>query len=269
MAYKKFTPRKTTKKIYKKVYGSRTVPQAVSATGKVARDVLALTKTVGMLASRLNVEKKNQTVDVITAQVGQVFDSSTGNLLADITPAIAQGVNSNQRIGNSLKMTGMNFPIQFSSQSSCFASRRIRVELFRVLDADNSVTASTIYNDYYDPNPLNGLRDMNAPLKYSSQKQNGIKRLRVAYYNLKSPQLSITGDGETACLSVNFSVKLQDILRYDSGTNTQPDGTRYFIAFTCDAGNAGTATSTADVPVKSSQTGVQVRLGQKYWWVDN
>lgn len=267
MAYKKF--KKLPKKAYKKVYGSRSIPQAVSATGKVARDVLALTKTVGMLASRLNVEKKNQSVDVITASVGQVFDSSTGNLLADVTPAILQGTDSNNRIGNSLKLTGMNFPIQFSSQTSCFNARRIRVELFRVLDADNSVSASTIFNDYYDANPLNGLRDMNAPRKYATQKQNGIKCIRRAYYNLRSPQMSVSGSGEISSLSVNFAVKLQDILRYDTSANTHPDGTRYFIAFTCDAGNCGTATSTADVPVTTSNTGVEVRLAQKYWWVDN
>lgn len=268
MAFKK-NMKSLPKKAYKKIYGSRKFPQAVAATGKVARDVLALTKTVGMLASRLNVEKKNQSVDVITAQVGQVFGNSTGNLLTDITPVIGQGTDSNQRIGNSLKLTGMNFPIQFSSQSGCYNSRRIRVELFRVLDADNSVSAATMFNDYYDVNPLNGLRDINSPRKYATQKQNGIKCIRRQYYTLKSPSTAVSGTGEYSTLSVNFSVKLEDILRYDSSGNTSPDGTKYFLAFTCDAGNASSTASTADVPVTNALTGVDVRLCQKYWWVDN
>uniref|UniRef100_UPI0040479DFA hypothetical protein n=1 Tax=Shewanella sp. TaxID=50422 RepID=UPI0040479DFA len=227
------------KKAYKKVYGSRTIPQAISSTGKVARDVLALSKTVGMIASRLNVEKKTQSVDVISAQVGQVNNNIDGNLLLDVTPAIIQRVDSNQRIGNSLKLTGMNFPIQFSGQPNTGGNRRLRVHLFKVLSADNGVTAQEAFNDYYDINPLNGLRDMNAPRKYRTAKQDGIKLLRTKYYNLKAPQYSLAGDVDRQSISVNFAIKMDEVLRYDSSANTSPDGTRYFLVIQCEAGNYG------------------------------
>lgn len=273
MAYKKFNPKKTGKKIYKKVYGSRTVPQAVSATGKVARDVLALTKTVGMLASRLNVEKKSQQLDLGTSPVGQTNANLDGNLFVSLTPSIVQGVDSNQRIGNSLKLTGMNIPIQFSSQGNTFGDRRIRVQIFKITSADNGVTADEAFNDYYDVNPLNGIRDMNAPRKYATTKQNGIKCLRTKYYTLKGIQINTTASGddsEKQSLSVNLPLKMDDVLRYDSSSNTFPDGVRYFMVIQVDAGNCGTTpTTTLDVPITKDFTGVSVRMCQKYWWVDN
>ncbi|WP_445772314.1 hypothetical protein, partial [Rheinheimera sp.] len=214
-------------------------------------------------------EKKNQSVDVISTPVGQCNDNIAGNLLLDVTPAIIQGVDSNQRIGNSLKLTGMNFPIQFSGQPNTGGIRRLRVQFFKVTSADNGVTATEAFNDYYDVNPLNGLRDMNAPRKYRTAKQDGIKLMRTKYYTLKAPSYIDTGDVERQSISVNFAVKMNEVLRYDSSANTSPDGTRYFLVIQCEAGNYGANPSTLDVPVKSPATGVECRIAQKYWWIDN
>lgn len=263
--------KKIPKKAYKKVYGSRKFPQAVSATGKVAKDVASLAASVGMIMSRLNVEKKSQSVDLGNSAVGQTFGNVPGNVFYDLTPAIVQGTDDNQRIGNSLKLTGMNIPIQFSTQANCYGNRRLRVQIFKILSADNGVTPQEAFDDYYDTNPLNGLRDMNAPRKYRTAKQDGIKLLRTKFYSLKAPTVSIGGnDGEIQCLSINLPLKMDDVIRFDSSANTSPDGTRYFMVIQCDAGNAHpTASSSVDIPVSVNDSGVNVRACQKYWWVDN
>lgn len=258
---------------YRRVYGSRNAGQAIGATYRtglgVAKDVASLMKDMNAMKKRQNNEKKNQSVDVISTPVGQCNDNIAGNLLLDVTPAIIQGVDSNQRIGNSLKLTGMNFPIQFSGQPNTGGIRRLRVQFFKVTSADNGVTATEAFNDYYDVNPLNGLRDMNAPRKYRTAKQDGIKLMRTKYYTLKAPSYIDTGDVERQSISVNFAVKMNEVLRYDSSANTSPDGTRYFLVIQCEAGNYGANPSTLDVPVKSPATGVECRIAQKYWWIDN
>lgn len=261
--------KKIPKKAYKKVYGSRKFPQAVSATGKVAKDVASLAASVGMIMSRLNVEKKSNSVDVYTWKTGQVSGTATTGFFAqEVTPTITQGTDSNQRIGNSLKVTGMNFPIQFNSQEQCRSARKLRVMLFRT--TNDSYNAFTLISDYFDNNPLNGLIDMNSPRKYATTKQNGIKLVRSQNYYLKAPSVSVAGDTDESCLSVNFAVKSQDIFRYNDSTISKPDGIRYFLYIFCDAGNAdGGTPATADIPIKTPASGVDVRVAQKYWYVDN
>jgi len=260
--------KKTYMKLKKKAFGSKGVRGRYDPTRAGAKSLLNLYRDIKMIQSRLNVEKKSRTIDVETWRTGQVFASGQGFYSKDVTPNITQGTDSTQRIGNSLKLTGMNFPIQFNSMEQCRSARKLKVMLFRT--TNDAYTPATLIDDYYDPNPINGIRDMNSPRKYATTKQNGIKLIRSQIYHLKSPSVSVAGDTDESCLSVNFAVKLQDVLRYDNSTAIQPDGLRYFIYVFCDAGNAdGAVASSLDVPIKTPASGVDVRVAQKYWYVDN
>lgn len=275
MAYrKKFNPKKVTKKIYKKVYGSRTIPQALTATGKVAKDVAGLTASVAMIMSRLNVEKNYVDRDVISTSIGQVNANVEGYQIFDITPSISQGDGQGNRHGNSLKVTGMSLPIQFSSQNNCLNSRKIKLTLLRVRAADNGVTGQEAWEQYMDINPLTGLRDYNAPKNYRSGSHDGVTCIRTSTYYLKSPQLLAGGssgnvDYEKTCLSTKFNVKLQEIFRYAVNGDALPDGIRYYLVAQTDAGNVSAVASTKDVPVKEPLSGVEIRLSQRSWYVDN
>lgn len=261
------------KKAYKKVYGSRTIPQALSSTGKVARDVLALTKTVGMLASRLNVEKKLVDRDVMTSGVGLVNVNTEGSIKVDVTPIIGQGVTESTRTGNSLKLTGLSFPMSFTQEGSCLGDRMLRISLYKVTSSDNGVTPQECYDQLYDINPLTGIKDFNASKAYRNAKTDGIKHIRTQTVMVKSTSSgnsdSAIGITERQVRNVRFNVKLNDLLRYNANADTLPSGTRYFLIIQCNAGNVGATNSTRDVAVTAPATGITARISQRTWYVDN
>jgi len=265
-----FTPRKYAKKAYKKVYGSRKYPAAIKKTGEVAKDIAGLTASVGMIMARLNVEKNYKDTDVATATLGQCTANTDGALLLDVTPSISQGDGEGNRHGNSLKLTGISLPMSFIGQSSTHSARKIIVSLLRVKTADNGVSATEAFQHYWDTNPLNGLRDANCPKNYRSGAHDGITCVREASYMLKPTQQDFSGSfNEQSHFSTKFNVKLQDVLRYDANTDALPTGIKYYLIFRCDAGNDSGSGSTLDVPVTNGNTGINVRVSQRSWYVDN
>jgi hypothetical protein len=266
-----FTPRKYAKKAYKKVYGSRKFSGAVKKTTEVAKDVAALTGSVAMIMARLNVEKNYVDTDVATGSIGQVNINAEGAYKTDITPSISQGDGQGNRHGNSLKMTGISIPFQISSKSNCAGARRLRVSLLKVKSADNGITATEAFEHYWDTNPLTGVRDFNAPRNYRSGAHDGITCVRSQNYVLPGPTLQsgTAIDAEKAVLTRKFNVKLQDIFRYDANGDALPTGIRYILVIQADAGNAGTSTSTLDVPITDSNSGMDFRVSQRSWYVDN
>ena len=319
----KTTVKKAYMKAKKKAYGSKGVKGRYVRPG-FTKGMGNLIKDVEMIKSRLNVEKKHKDRDVVTYEVGQVSANTDGVFFADVTPNISQGTDSDERIGNSLKLTGMTLPMSFVGQSLCLGDRKFRVSLLKVMAADNDVTAlETVnqvwdpnplngmtlpmsfvgqslclgdrkfrvsllkvmaadndvtaletVNQVWDPNPLNGLRDFNAPRKYRNSKTDGISVIRSKVYTLKAPQLDNgsvgTADYERNVLTIRFNVKFNDLLRYDNSADNYPQGIRYILVIQANAGNYSTSTaSTLDLPVKEVSSGVEVRVAQRNWWVDN
>lgn len=269
---------KSIKKTYmsakKKAYGSKGVKGRYYRVGAV-KGLQNLAKDVEMIKNRLNVEKKYKDADVATSAVGQANANADGYVWYDVTPSITQGIDGDERIGNSLKLTGLTFPLQFSQQVSCFGARKVRVSLLRVTSADNGVDGDEAVQDYWDTNPLTGVRDFNAPKAYRNQKTDGIKCLRTMTVHVPAPITDNATAGtvdntEINSKSIRMSVKLQDIFRYNASSDTKPDGIRYYIVFQCDAGNrSGSNTTSLDVPVTTNSSGLVMRLAQRSWWVDN
>ena len=274
MAYqkKKFTPKKQESKFRKYARKGRKV---LKTTAAVAADVARLSAAVAYMGARLNVEKKYLDRDVATVGVGQVNGNANGIYMVDVTPNIAQGLGRDQRVGNSLKFTGMSFPYQINTQIGCGSSRKVKLMLLRVHAADNGVTLSEAIEDYYDLNPMNGIIDINSPKAYRSHKQDGIRCIRSQTFYLKAPTMSTIGNddlvdnSEASVISGRFNVKLDDICRYNLNGDTLPDGTRYYMYLFCDTGKTGQLPCALDVPVTGDWTGVDVRFGQRTFWVDN
>lgn len=263
------------KKMYKKVYGSRKFPQAVKATANTAKDIAMLAKSIVEIRARLNVEKKHIDRDVTTDTFGQTDINANGFRALDVTPSIAQGITGTTRIGNSVKLTGMSFPIQFSGMSYTVTQRKIKVMLFKVTSSDNGVTADEAIADYLDVNPLNGLIDLNSQKAYRNHKNDGVKLVRSQTYTLPAVPTTLVGSDDTvdpaeeSGFSTKFNVKLQDVLRYASNTDALPDGTRYYLYFFADKGNRSATNSSIDVPCIQQNSGVRFRLSQRSWIVDN
>lgn len=268
---KKYVPKKKQSKFQRYARKGRKV---LKTTAQVAADVARLAVAVGYMSSRLNVEKKYKDEDVNTGSFGQANGNANGIYMQDVTPAMTQGTGSAQRVGNSIKLTGLSFPVQFSGQSHTFTARKIKMMLFRVSSANNSVTLTDTISDYFDVNPLNGIIDYNSPKAYRSHKHDGIKLIRQKVYSLPAVPTTLVGADDEANaeersgFSTKFNVKLDDVLRFNSNGDILPDGTKYYMFFFADKGTVANA-STLDIPIPSIDSGVQFRLSQRSWWVDN
>jgi len=279
MGFIKKTYRKTFghKSPYRRVYGSRNAGQAIGSTYRtargVAKDVASLMKDMSALKKRQNNEKKLIDKDVVTGNIGNVNQNAEGSMKLDVTPIIAQGITESTRVGNSLKLTGMVFPMSFTQMLNCQADRMVRISLYKVTSADDGVTPGECYNQLYDINPLTGLRDFNSSKAYRNAKTDGIKLIRSTTIKVPVSQAgnsdSAQGSSELQVRNVRFSVKLQDLLRYNSNAQTTPSGTRYFLIIQCNAGNSSATASTKDVAVTTGNSGIVARIAQRIWYVDN
>lgn len=280
MAYKKSPPGTKRRQFKKFIKGAGSVAykgvKTATNLASLARDVKMLQLATQGIKLGLNTEKKYIDRDVFTGSFGQVNLNANGIFMQDITPTMTQGLGSANRIGNSIKLTGISLPVQFSGEFNTASARKIKMMLFRVSSADNGVSLTETIEDYYDVNVLNGIIDMNSQRAYRSHKHDGIKLIRSKTYTLPAvPTTSMHNDDiiddiEQSGFSTKFNVKLNDILRFNANGDSLPDGTRYYLFFMTDKGNCNTTTlSTLDVPVTTANSGVRFRLGQRSWYVDN
>lgn len=259
--------------VEKKIFGTGGAKRRYGiGKGKGGFKLAKLAADLEMIKERLNVEKKHREVDVITSNVGQVNANADGILAVDVTPSISQGTGEGARVGNSIKLTGMTFPMSFTQQINCMGDRRVRVSLLRVRSGDNGVTTTEAIQQVWQTNPLTGVRDFNAPRAYRSSKQDGISIIRSKVFYVKGPDVAAPGnniDAERNVATIRLNLKLDEILRYAEDGHSSPDGLRYYLVFQCNAGNVSSVASTTDVPVTDGSTGLVLRLAQRYWYVDN
>lgn len=271
---------------FRRTYGSRNAGQAIGTTYRTllgpARDIAKLAAEVRGIKSRQNVEKKHKE-KLLTGdsgdeafEIGQVIQNGEGMYALDVTPSITQGIQHDQRIGNSLKMTGMVFKYQMQGQANLHQKHKVKLTLVKVSSPDiASVSGSEVQEMIWDPNPLTNVRDTNAPLNYATLKQNGIKIIRQHTITLPAQDLiNPTGTGPVYSAAAHktgkFSVKMQDIIRYASASATSPEGFKYLLFLQADTGNSSANDSTkTDIPITEALTGSMIRMHSKYWWVDN
>ena len=276
MAYKK-----TARQVEKKVFGTGGFKRRYGiGKGKGGFKLATLAKDLEMVKSRLNAEKKEiREVEITGGSVGQVFNSGNGYWFQDITPTLGQGTGADERIGNSLKMTGCNLNFQFMGQDQTLTGRKIKIGLYRVRDPSlgPSDASADITADVFDANPLTGLYDFNAAKAYRSSKNDGIACIREKTIYLPKVEILSRGgadaanqDIEKAYKTLNFPVKLNDMIRYETNNDVLPNGYRYVILLRVDSGNSGpVASNIQNIANTTRESGVQVRMGQRWWYVDN
>lgn len=266
--------RKKAYKVEQKIFGKGGVKGRYGiGKGRGGFKFAKLAADLEMVKSRLNVEKKDIRSDVVTANVGQVYENLEGAQLIDMTQAINQGIGETQRIGNSLKVTGMSIPMQFQAATNCLNARKFRITMLRVKSADNGVSTTEAFEKVWEPNPLTGVRDYLAPRAYRNSKTDGISVVRSMTCYLPATNVdngSIgTADTERPVKNITMNLKLNDVWRYNTNSDTLPSGLKYYLIIQADAGNWGAAASTLDVPVKTAGSGAVVRVCQRTWFVDN
>lgn len=262
---------------YTRVYGHRNPGEALDVTMDNVRKMKGKIKQI---RERLNVEKKHvddvhhQGLSVSQVHTTTATDYQSGHKALDVTPTISQGHGSDDRNGNSLKFTGINFKIQLQGQDNCHSARRVRFTLCRVGCGND--TPSAVFEHMYDKNPLTSegsvdIRDLQAPLNYTTLKTKGIKVVARRTFYVPAQAIN-TGDnkGDLTHKSCSFSVKLQDTARYSGDSQTLPENFRYYLFVQTDVGNSGSHDCTAsDIPIVKANSGIVARFASRIWYVDN
>jgi len=272
--------KKTARQVEKKVFGTGGFKRRYGiGKGKGGIKLSTIAKDLEMVKSRLNSEKKEKReVEITSGIVGQVFNDLNGYWFQDITPTLGQGTGADERVGNSLKMTGCNLNFQFIGQSQTLTGRKIKIGLYRVRDPSlgPSDASTDITQDVFDSNPLTGLFDFNAAKAYRNSKNDGIACIREKTVYLPKTQMGVGATGdigadyERAYKTLNFPVKLNDLIRYEQDNDNLPNGYRYVLLVRVDCGNSGpTISNIQNIPVSSQYSGVTMRMGQRWWYVDN
>lgn len=221
-------------------------------------------KDLEMIKSRLNVEKKFHDKADFEDSVGQVDGNAVGYALFDVTPYLTQGVGESQRVGNSIKATGMVLNMACRGQINAH-KRKVKVMLIRSKTSDFVGGTGGILADLFNVNPLTGLIDFYSERNYSGMKGSH-KILATKYINVIPHNDSSTG---FAC--GKLAVKLNDVIRYDSDIQNIPQDFQYHVIVMSDFGNRSLSTTStiAGVLEQGASSGVALRMSSRMWYVDN
>jgi len=245
-------------------YGRRGVRASKNSMSKIAKDVM-------MIKSQLNVEKKYiDTAEVVKGTCGQVKINDQGFLALDLTPTIPQGVAESQRVGNSIKATGMVLKMNTIKQQSAGGPRRLRILIIKSLDP--TLGANSIANKMFDANPLSGVVDYHSNYDYT---QISDKRLRVLrevklYLGNNNDNSTNANPAEVASATRTIALKLDDVLRFQTNGAGEPENVKYYAIVLCDNGNSsGTASTLSTIFCTEANSGVLVNAHNRFWYVDN
>lgn len=229
--------------------------------------VAKLAAQVGSIMERLNVEKKSKTGLVQLGNVAQMNQNTFGFVTHDLTPLWTQGVGEDQRVGNSLKLTGYNMKIQLRGQQNTVSARRMKLMIIKTTDTTTPLI--NIVNDILDPNPLTGIIDYHSQWDYSDNKRVH-KVLRTVRMYIKPPEFSTGSQSEKSIRDYNISLRLNDVLRFENNLVQEPNDCRYFLVILCDTGNlSATGSTNPGSMVPTGLSGVEYQFHDKFWYVDN
>lgn len=260
--------KKATKAVGKRYgvsYGRKGLRMSKSSLSRIDKDVQ-------MIKSRLNVEKKLKVGLVQTGTVAQANQNTYGFVTHDLTPLWTQGVGEDQRVGNSLKLTGFHMKLQLRGQQYTGTKRRLKIMLIKTT-RPGTITLDNIVEDMFDINPLTGFVDYHSDRDYSDN-QKTEKVLRTVYMTLgDKPYTDSFGDGEPYAQIADrtIALKLQDVLRFENNLTSAPNDARYFVVMLCDTGNKSTSSSSTNpgVMIQPQRTGVEYQFHNKFWYCDN
>lgn len=261
----KKTAKKATKAVGKRYgvsYGRRGLRMTKHSIPKMLKDI-------EMVKSRLNVEKKLKVGLVQTGNVGQFDGNSAGFQTHDITPLWTQGVGEEQRVGNSLKLTGYHMKVQFRGQTSQFNGRRIKMMIVKTT-RPGTIPLANIVEDMFDVNPLTNIVDYHSDRDYSDN-QKTEKIITVKNLYLPKPVHFVNDVAQNGLCDATVSLKLSDVLRFENNLTSAPNDVRYFVVIMTDTGNMSSSASCTNngCMVQATNSGLEYQFHDKFWYVDN
>lgn len=242
---------------YKMSYGRRGLRMSKSSVSRIAKDV-------DMIKSRLNVEKKFKDGSLTTGTCAQVNVSAPGYFTSTLTPLLPQGTGENERVGGSIKLTGLHVQLQAQGMPNTYNKRRMKVCI--VSSTESSVT--NVINDMWDVNPLTGIVDYHSNRNYSNNPR-AHKLLRTTYMSTGQKQIAGAGLDLSTGADLKFGIKMQQLCRFE-GTSANPKDQHWFLIIFSNDGNSGVSTSpNSGVLTPQPNTGINIQEYFRWWYVDN
>lgn len=250
------------KKAGRKIYKATGLVNPIKK-GKIS--TTRLMKDISMLKSVINAEKKQISLQNTSATVSQVFGANgQGYWLADVTPAVAQGVTGTTRNGNSIKIHSMVLKGQLIQQSGAVQAQKIKIEFFR--NMGTYLSTAGLITQIYDNNLLNGLVDINATRALDTYKV--WRKVRTVYATINQDnQSNVTGFKD-----ITIPMKFNDWhVKYNDDNSTSVTHGQMIMVVTADSGNASSSTASTNtfIPVTAVSTGSVLNYFINYWYYDN
>lgn len=227
---------------------------------KLAEDVMRL-------KSIINAEKKQYSLAVGTASIGQVNVNNEGAYCVDITPPIPQGSSDSQRNGDSVKLTTAVMMCQFWQQADCSQPVKVIIEIIQVQGSPQST--GNVLQQYLKPNPyITGadIRDAESMLDQDYRQQYRILFKRTVIV----PPDSTSGGQQIK--SFKFPMKFGKNgmhIKYAENSTVTASG-QIILLIRADNGNIGGTDSTLpNVITKLKNTGLSMNRNIEYYYFDN
>lgn len=261
MALKKYAKRAAKKvgRVVKKRY--------FKGKGYSRPNLSSMVRDLALVKRSLNVEKK-YIISSVTANtdVGQVNANNTtaGQQIFDITPAITQGVGYNQMTGNSVKMVSMALFGQVKQQSATRHPMRLKITLFSVTGTPQNVVTIRDNAWLYETNPISTCVDYNSQRNINTFKD--YKIIATKYVYLMPDPVS----GELIIKDFKFLMKMNHHLKWRDNTTSLTNG-QLALCVTSDSGNSSTTTAStlSSIPILATNTGATIQFYTKIYYVDN
>lgn len=228
-----------------------------------------LSKDIRLIKNSLNTEKKYAEQQVVFT-TAQAFGNLGGEHAGLVVPSITQGTGGvAQRVGNSIKMTGLAVKFQVITQTNLFrvAEGKFRFVIFE--NKDQTEGSIQGLQKMYATNQITGLTDYNSERNLAEFKNFRI----ICNKTFKVPDGNdATGSNtlQPTFFSRHFAMKMNHHIKYD-GTSTDQISGRLHYALLWDHGNHSTSvvSTNTNIPVTAINTGYKVNLVMRTWYVDN
>lgn len=224
---------------------------------------------IKLIKNALNTEKKYAEKQEVFS-VAQVIGNDSGHHALNLLPNIGNGTSGiGQRVGNSIKITGISVKFQCKTQEADFrvAEGKFRFIIFE--DKDNVRSSRDGLEEMYDNNQISGLLDYNSERNLAT-----FKNFRIfCNKTFKIPDGNDAVGGNTlqpTFFSRHFALKMNHHVKYEPGTTNQLSG-RLHYAIIFDHGNYSdtVVSSNENIPITAINTGYKINLVVRTWYVDN
>lgn len=228
------------------------------------RGVSTLAKRVNQLVYQMKPEKKQITY-LTEDSVGQVDGNNQGALMLDITPTPQQGTAISQRIGQSIKLTGMFFQGQLIQQASTTDTGYVVIEIWKHKSKEVVINASSL-NEIYSNNPFSTTVDLS-----SRRNQNFFSD----YVCLRRTKIYVPQDmfnNSTRCKNWTLPVKFKNghTVRFDN-LNNVINGQLLMIVRSSSGNKSPVTASTisANIPFTAINTGWKYLHSVQNYYTDS